>query len=323
MSLADDIARTLPPGVAPRITRLADGPAVRPDLDDPRPDPTRALATASGAPRGKRDRNARGRWHHATPKPDGTGYTTEPPTTATPAPPRHSTHGPVTWPGDAHDDGHLGHLHAHRARLALATAIDGAPRTFAWTRPNGARVEWTAVATPRIGVETFRTTTRARSSHTVAIERTRRARTALLVACEVLRWHAPDVAAVLSPSKLADRLVALPDAPSTPPGVTGWNPAGTYSGDRHPARVLSDAHRAAIEAATVEHEAAATTEAHRWERRRVEVAHQRAERLRTADDETLGRIREQTAARVRRLRGKRRAMDFAAGVKRARKAATR
>lgn len=301
MSLADEIARTLP--VPARIVRLPDGPAERPDLTTHHADPRETFARLSGAPAAHTPRAAEqpnlGRssaWRtgHARPTPHGDGYTLDTPATATGPTLRDDTLGVVTFPADAHDDAHIVALHTHRCDLARAACTTGEPQTFAWTRPDGSRVEWTAEFFPRLGVVCSRDTTVARPT----LARLRAQRSALGHAIGTAHGVLKDHAAS------AVRLYGH--------GV-GWSPVGTYTGH---AAVTRDAVAALAKSVAAETHAAREVSRLRDARRSVERAHDRAAKLAAMTDDELAAHKARAAARQRASRARRRSLDFAAAIAR-------
>lgn len=317
MTLADTIAATL--AIPARITRLPDAP--RADTDEMARDHHAAsdridVLAASGAPAASVGAERRKAWKqygfrtapvvHARPTTDGRGFTMDAaPDTAPGAPMVDTAFGVVTVPADAHSAAHLSALHETRRMLA-ALAHSGVPQTFAWTRPDGSRVEWTAELHPAGWTECRRSVTVAKPT----LPRARAERLNLKdradTAHAVLTWHA------------AGPLAGSP--PRARSAVAPWADAGTYTGR---AAVLADCRADLAEATLAEHRAAVAVSRLRDARRSVERSHQRAEKIAAESAEERAARQSREAARARKSRARRSALDFTKGIARARRAATR
>lgn len=289
--------------VSPGRWRLPDATpdrAALADLNDPRPDPTLAAMRAAGGVPTKNVNRAKGAWRpHARPTADGYTLAESAPTPNLPTL-RDARTGVVTFPEDGHTAAHTYALHEERVTLARLAWASATPQTFAWHRPDGSRVEWTAhpdggyVTTARTAESVRATLPRARTERALAAERLRHEHT-------VASWHP------ITPLAVSARPVA-----HNAGAPRGWSLTGNYTGE---SAILAES-LARISGEWTAHRAATSAV---WSlvnaRRSVEAAHYQAARRAAFTPEE--RAMESAAAkrRVAKMRAKRDAVDFAKGAR--------
>lgn len=296
--------------VAPGRWRLPDAAPERPDVNDPRPDHTRALIRAAGGVPVRNANRSKGAWRpHAAPTPDG--YTAAPvaPRTANLDTLRDEWTGVVTFASDATSEIGAYLLHEQRVLLARTAAITDTPQTFTFTRADGAAVTWTAeplagrVVTTRASERLVPTLPAARIARTLRADE----RDTFVT---VATWHPRGMGSSASGGGVGAHV-------TRPEHATGWTPVGSYTTD---ARIVQSLLADAAERDAASNAAASLVWRLINERRAVEKAADAAARYAAMSDEDRAEANAASKRRMVRSRARRDVVDFAKGARKTRRA---